>query len=208
MREPLLVLLVLAAVVLVALWLERHLRAVQKVGSAATTILLALALSNAGVIPGESPVYDFLLGRAVIAGIILILLNVSLASIKEAGAAMLAAFAIGAVGSAVGAMLMTLAVKAAIGGDAWKLSGQFTATYIGGGMNYAAVGQELGTRSDLFTAGIAADVIVTAIWLVACLVSWRSSPDVRLRLHRRLAGAGDARTSRPGLSRAAPRPDP
>ena len=37
-------------------------------------------------------------------------------------------------------------------------------------MNFAAVGQELGTRSDLFAAGIAADVIVTAIWLVACLV--------------------------------------
>ncbi len=37
-------------------------------------------------------------------------------------------------------------------------------------MNFAAVGQQLQTRSDLFTAGIAADVIVTAVWLVACLV--------------------------------------
>ena len=170
MRDSLLVLLVLATVVLVALWLEHHVRAIQKIGSAATVILLALVLSNTGLIPGESPVYDFLLGRAVIAGIILILLNVSLASIREAGATMLIAFAIGAVGSAIGAVVMAFVVKTAIGPDAWKLSGQFTATYIGGGMNYAAVGQALGTRTDLFTAGIAADVIVTAIWLVACLV--------------------------------------
>jgi uncharacterized membrane protein len=165
-----LILFVLAMVVLASLWLEANTRAFRKVGAAATAIVLALVLSNIGLIPGQSPVYDFLLGRAVIAGIILILLNVSLGSIRQAGAPMLAAFAIGAVGSAAGAMIMARVVHVPIGTDTWKLAGQFTATYIGGGMNYAAVGQELETRSDLFTAGIAADVIVTAIWLVACLV--------------------------------------
>jgi uncharacterized membrane protein len=168
--NPVLVLFVLAAVVLAALWLEDHLRPFRKIGAAATAILLALTLSNLGLIPGESPVYDFLLGQAVIAGIILILLSVNLRSIRDAGAPMLAAFAIGAVGSGLGAVIMARVVSGSIGGDAWKLSGQFAATYIGGGMNFAAVGQQLQTRSDLFTAGIAADVIVTAIWLVACLV--------------------------------------
>ena len=170
MTSSVLILCTLAAIVFAALWLERHVRAFTKIGSAATAILLALALSNLGLIPGESPVYDFLLGQAVIAGIILILLNVSLASIRDAGAVMLGAFALGAVGSALGAVVMARVVHGAIGPDAWKLSGQFTATYIGGGMNYAAVGQQLQTRSDLFTAGIAADVIVTAMWLVACLL--------------------------------------
>ena len=170
MTNPVLVLFALAAVVLAALWLEAHTRAFRKIGAAATAILLALVLSNTGLIPGQSPVYDFLLGQAVIAGIILILLNVSLDSIRQAGAPMLAAFALGAAGSAAGAVIMANVVHGAIGADAWKLSGQFAATYIGGGMNFAAVGQQLDTRSDLFTAGIAADVIVTAIWLVACLV--------------------------------------
>ncbi|MCG8608297.1 DUF819 family protein, partial [bacterium] len=53
----------------------------------------------------------------------------------------------------------------------WKLSGQFTGTYTGGGMNFAALGQALGTSNDMFTAAIAADVLVTAIWLVACLAA-------------------------------------
>lgn len=169
MTSSVLVLLALSIVVLAALWLEANTKVFARIGAAATAILLALVLSNTGVIPGVSPVYDFLLGQAVIAGIILILLNVNLASIRQAGAPMLAAFALGAVGSAVGAVVMAMLVHVPIGPDAWKLSGQFTATYIGGGMNYAAVGQQLGTRTDLFTAGIAADVIVTAIWLVACL---------------------------------------
>lgn len=168
--SPILVLLALATVVVAALWLEGHVRAFKKIGSSATAILLALTLSNAGVLPGESPVYDFLLGRAVIAGIVLILLNVRLSSLKDAGGPMLAAFAIGAVGSCVGAVVMAMVVDSALAPETWKLSGQFTATYIGGGMNYAAVGQELATRTDLFTAGIAADVIVTAFWLVACIV--------------------------------------
>ena len=82
---------------------------------------------------------------------------------------MLAAFAIACVASIVGTVIMATILHASIGEETWKLAGEFTATYIGGGMNFAAVGRELGTRSDLFAAGIAADVIVTALWLLACL---------------------------------------
>lgn len=159
----------LAGVVLVAVLLSERVRVFQKLGSASTSILFALLLSNIGLLPAQSPVYDFLMGRGVLAGIVLVLLSVNLNSIRDAGAPMLAAFAIGAVGSVVGAAVMGTVLHASIGDETWKLSGQFAATYIGGGMNFAAVGQELGTRSDFFTAGIAADVIVTAIWLIACL---------------------------------------
>ena len=62
--------LTLALVVLCALWLEAHTKPFAKIGAAATAILLALVLSNTGLIPGASPVYDFLLGQAVTAGII------------------------------------------------------------------------------------------------------------------------------------------
>lgn len=167
--EPTLLFGVLAVIVLLSVWLADTIHALRKIGSAATAILIALLLSNTGVIPGTSPVYDFLLGRGVIAGIVLILLSVDIRSIRSAGAPMLAAFGLGAVGSIAGAMGMAVLVRGTLGDETWRLAGQFSATYIGGGMNFAAVGQELGTRSDLFSAGIAADVIVTAIWLVACL---------------------------------------
>jgi uncharacterized membrane protein len=57
----------------------------------------------------------------------------------------------------------------AVGPETWKLSGQFAATYSGGGANFAAVGEALGTSPELFTAGIAADVIITAVWMTTCL---------------------------------------
>ena len=193
--NPVLVLFALSTIVLAALWLEARVVAFKKLGAAATAILTALVLSNVGLLPGTSPVYDFLMGRAVIAGVILVLLSVNLSSLRDAGRTMLLAFAIGAVGSAVGAVVMARLVNGAVGPDTWKLSGQFTATYIGGGMNYAAVGQELQTRSDLFAAGIAADVIVTAIWLVACLVIPELFP-------RRQDGASD-----PAATRALAQPE-
>jgi len=170
------VLFVLALVVLGSIWLERQGSVFAKAGSAAIAIVIALILSNLGIIPGDSPVYDVLQGPGVLAGIVLVLLSVNLSSIRAAGRPMLAAFALGALGSVLGATTMGVLLRGSIGPDAWKLSGQFTGTYVGGGMNFAAIGQALETRSDLFTAGIAADVIVTAIWLVVCLVIPHTTP--------------------------------
>ncbi|HIF24221.1 MAG TPA: DUF819 family protein, partial [Gemmatimonadetes bacterium] len=37
-------------------------------------------------------------------------------------------------------------------------------------MNFAALAQAFDTPSELFTAAVAADVIVTAVWMMTCLV--------------------------------------
>lgn len=100
-----------------------------------------------------------------------LLLSVDIGSIKAAGSTMAKAFFIGAVGSVVGAMTMGFLLHPSLGEDTYKLSGQFAATYVGGGMNFAAIGHAFGTSGELFTAGIAADVIITAFWLVACLAA-------------------------------------
>lgn len=158
--------LLLVLTVLLSLWLEKKFRPLKKIGAAALTIILGMVLSNIGVIPGASPVYDFLQGTGVLAGITLCLLSVSLESIRDAGTPMIKAFALGALGATVGAGVMGYVLASSIGPDSWKLSGQFAATYIGGGVNFAAVGKAVGTSSEYFTAGVAADVIVTAIWLI------------------------------------------
>ncbi|MEL7043396.1 MAG: DUF819 family protein [Pseudomonadota bacterium] len=160
---------ILVSTVLLAIWLENHTRVFKKLGAAALSILLAMLCSNLGLIPGKSPVYDMFRGPGVLAGITLFLLTVDLGSIRAAGGPMLKAFLLGALGAAVGGAAMGLVLADAIGPDTWKLSGQFAATYIGGGVNFAAVGQALNTSSEYFTAGVAADVIVTAIWLIVCI---------------------------------------
>ena len=168
--NPVAIFSILSMVVFGMIWLERF-KNFRKLGAAAASILFAMVLSNAGLLPGESSVYDFFTGYGVLAGTVLILLSVDLSSIKAAGSTMALAFLIGAVGSVAGAMTMGFLLYPSLGEDTYKLSGQFAATYIGGGMNFAAIGHAFGTSGELFTAGIAADVIITAFWLVACLAA-------------------------------------
>ena len=168
--DPAAVFSVLAVIVAGMIWLERF-EDFRKLGAAATSILLAMVLSNAGVIPGDSPVYEFFTGYGVLAGTVLILLSVDFGSIRAAGSTMATAFLIGALGSVVGAVTMGFILHPSLAGDTYKLSGQFAATYVGGGVNFAAIGHAFDTAGELFTAGIAADVIITAFWLVACLAA-------------------------------------
>ena len=169
--EPIAVFLVLAVVVVIAIWLEKRFDFFKALGAALLGILFAMVLSNVGILPGNSTAYEFLVGPGVSAAIVLILLSVDIRSVRKAGPVMLKAFGIGAVGTAIGSMTMALLLFSRIGEETWKLAGQFTGTYTGGGLNFAAVGQAVGTSSNLFSAGIAADVIITAIWLMVCLVA-------------------------------------
>ena len=167
--NPTAVFFLLAAAVAVAVALEIRSKIFRALGSALVGILLGMLLSNTGIIPGESAAYDFLAGPAVSGGIILILLTVDVRSVAKAGPKMLAAFVIGGVGSALGASAAALLLSEAIGPETWKLAGQYSATYTGGGVNFAAVGAALDTSGELFAAGIAADVTMTAIWMAICL---------------------------------------
>jgi uncharacterized membrane protein len=167
--DPNHIFLALAAVVFLAIQLEKRVAIFRSLGAALTGILLGMLLSNVGLLPGTSPTYDFLMGTGVNLGIALILLSVDLRSILRAGPKMLAAFGIGAVGTAAGAITGGLLLSGLVGPETWKLAGQFTGTYTGGGANFAALGRAFDTSADMFSAATAADVIVTAVWMAACL---------------------------------------
>ncbi len=167
--DPAGVFVVLAAVVFVAVWLETRHTLFRSLGAALVGILLAMVLSNIGLLPDQSPTYEFLMGPGISVGIALILLSVDVRSVMQAGPSMLAAFGIGAVGTAIGAVVGALMLSGLVGPETWKLTGQFTGTYTGGGVNFATLGRAFDTSSDMFTAATAADVIVTAFWMAACL---------------------------------------
>lgn len=168
-QDPLAVFLVLAGIVLLSNQLERRIPLFRALGAALTGILLGMALSNTGVLPGESPAYAFLMGDGVYFGIALILLGVDLRSVLQAGPGMLVAFGIGAAGTVAGAVTGAFLLSGIVGPETWKLAGQFAGTYTGGGANFAAVGRAFETSPDLFAAATAADVIITATWMAICL---------------------------------------
>lgn len=167
--DPVSIFFALAAVVFIAILLEERVAVFRSLGAALTAILLGMLLSNSGFLPGTSTTYDFLMGTGVNLGIALILLSVDLRSILQAGPKMLAAFGIGALGTGVGAITGGLLLSGLVGPETWKLAGQFAGTYTGGGANFAALGRAFDTSAEMFSAATAADVIVTAVWMAACL---------------------------------------
>lgn len=167
-QDPLTVFLVLVAVVFVAIRLEEKVKVARMLGSVLLAIMLAAILANTGVLPQSSTTYDMLGGLGANLGIALILLGVNLRTVLSAGPKMLAAFGLGAVGTVMGAILGSLMLHNQLGDETWKLAGQYTGTYIGGGVNMVAVGRGLETSSDVFSAAIAADNVTTAVWMVVC----------------------------------------
>lgn len=168
--HPIAVFLILAVIVWAAVWLESRVALFKALSAALVGILLAMVLSNVGIIPADNKAYDVLINPGISLGIVLILLEVNVKTIRKAGGAMLAAFGLGAVGTAAGAFVSALVLAPLVGPETWKLAGQFTGTYNGGGVNFAALGRAFDTSSELFAAAIAADVLLTALWMAACLM--------------------------------------
>ncbi len=167
--NPVAVFLVLAVVVYASIVLEARFRLFRSLSAALVGIFIAMVLSNAGIIPGDSLAYDYLIDPGVGIGIALILLSVDARTVVQAGPRMLAAFGLGAVGTALGAFVSAMVLAPLVGPETWKLAGQFTGTYTGGGVNFAALGRAFDTSSELFSAAIAADVLITAVWMMLCL---------------------------------------
>ncbi|MCP4088222.1 MAG: DUF819 family protein, partial [Gammaproteobacteria bacterium] len=78
---------------------------------------------------------------------------------------MLVAFLLGATGTVCGALIGFSVIP--LGENGAAIVGTMTASYIGGSMNYAAVGEALEVESSLFLAGAAADNVVGVIYMAS-----------------------------------------
>ncbi len=169
-QDPFGIFLALAAAVFLAVWLERQYRFFRTMSAALMCLVFGMILSNSGLLPGDAEAYYQLGNIWVNAAIVLVLLNVDLRTVLNAGKAMLGAFGLGALGTMLGTTLSFLLLSGAVGPEAWKLTGQFTGTYIGGGANFYALASAFGTDPNIMSGAVAADVIVTGCWLATCLV--------------------------------------
>ncbi|PID81436.1 hypothetical protein CSA17_03595 [bacterium DOLJORAL78_65_58] len=156
---------ILLAAAAFGLWGERR-RWGRKLSAVVLTIGATFVLSNLGIIPTEGvPAYDITWGKLVPLAIPLLLFQADLRRIfREAGPTLLA-FALGAVGTLVGTVIAFRIVP--LGEHGWQLASIFSATYIGGSMNYAAAAEAVGLQSgSLTTAGVAADNLVMALYFL------------------------------------------
>lgn len=155
---------IVAGISAIGFWLDTT-RIGQRLSGVSLLILLALALSNAGVIPHAAPVYESIWRFLVPVAIPLLLLNANLRQVIKVAGPMLKAFVIGVSGTLVGAAVgFWLFPIEPTGAD---LAAILSATYIGGSMNFVAVSEVLGMQDrSLLAAALAADNVVGTIFII------------------------------------------
>jgi len=165
---------VLLAAAAFGIWSERT-RWGARISGCLVTMGVTFVLSNLRILPAAgAAAYDLTWSFLVPLAIPLLLLRADLRRIiREAGPTLLA-FVFGAVGTVIGTIVAFNLVP--LGESGWQLAAIFSATYVGGSMNYAAAAEAVGLRTgDMLTAGVAADNLVMALYFLVlfALPGWR-----------------------------------
>ena len=169
-ESPLALVTVIAAATALAFWLDYRVPALGKVGASMLALIFGAILSNAGLVPVRSGVYDAVFGPVTSVAIAWLLLSVNLRDLRKAGPRMVGAFGVAVTGTILGAFVAAAVYGAHFGEDTMRMAGALTGTYSGGSVNFVSVGRELGLSGALFAGLNAADAVVTGLWLAACLV--------------------------------------
>jgi uncharacterized membrane protein len=152
---------------------------------AVAAILLAIAAANLGLIPHDAPAYSFVFTYLVPVLIPLFLFQADLRKIFFESTRMTVAFLLASIGTVVGVTVAALVLDlgglgaAAVMADSQRepaIAGLFASTYIGGSVNYAALGEITGLKDDasFFSAATAVDNLFSAVYLgfLALMPGW------------------------------------
>lgn len=152
---------------------------------AVIAILSAIAAANLGLIPHSAPAFDFVFSYFVPVLIPLFLFRANLRHMIFETTRMTIAFLVASLGTVVGVIVAVSALDlGSLAPDASTdpelreaaIAGLFASTYIGGSVNYAALGEITGLRADasFFSAATATDNLFSAVFLsvLALLPGW------------------------------------
>jgi len=123
-------------------------------------ITAAIVLANLRIIPTSAAAYDVVWDYLVPIAIPLLLFEADLKRIIRESGPTLIAFIIGSAAVVAGTLIGVVLFD--LGPNEAELAGIFTGTYIGGGLNFAAVAEATGMQDDnMLTAAVAADQVIT-----------------------------------------------
>ena len=151
--------------VFLAIWLEQKYNWASKISGAIIALIFAMVLANVGVIPTSCVLYDDIVwGVIVPMAIPMLLLQCNLKRIWAETGRMLVIFVIGAAGTTVGAFLAFNLLKGPYGnvGDLARVASMMTGSYIGGGVNFAAMASQYAAGDDVTAAATVADNLLMA----------------------------------------------
>ena len=152
-----------------AIYLEQKYDWAAKVTGAIIALVLAIILSNFGIIPMAAPVWDAVWGYVVPLAIPLLLLQCDMRKIGKEAGRILIIFLIGSVGTACGALL-GYAVLGNFIPELDGLAGVFTGTYIGGTVNFAAMASAFEVPGDTTSAAVVADNLLMTLYFFVLIM--------------------------------------
>lgn len=153
---------IMFGLVALAFWAETT-RVGRNISGVMLALALAMLLSNIGLIPKSAPAYGVVWSWLVPLAIPLLLFKADLRRIIPETGGMFVAFMLGVLGTVIGTILGVLVLP--LGDETGALAGIFSATYIGGSMNMAAVAEAVQIDSATLTASVAADNVIGVIYL-------------------------------------------
>ena len=133
--------------------------------------LVPMILSNNGVLPTRTPVYDWIGTEILPVMLCLLLLRVDvLAAFRLMGKGVFVML-FGTAGVVVGAPVAFLMVRGHLGPDGWKAFGALAGSWIGGTGNMASVGEMIGADGTEIGLAVLGDNLVYLVWLPLLLAS-------------------------------------
>jgi uncharacterized membrane protein len=160
---PLIIIIVIIGLVVDRLPIGRHFP------STVLVMIIAIILTNTGITPNSSSVYDFVFSDFVPLGIVLLLFNARLDEIVSEIRPIILSFFIAVVATLTGVFAAVVFMD--FGELEASIAGVFAGTYIGGAMNFVAVSQVVGlTDPDVYASALAADTAVGAVFFITLVL--------------------------------------
>lgn len=147
----------------ISIILEQKYKWAATASGAIIALVLAMALSNVGIIPTDAPAYDVVWGYVVPLAIPLLLMKCDIKKIGKESGSMFILFIIGSIGTAIGVLVSYSLLKNHIP-ELAGISAMMTGTYIGGTVNFAALADSFEVSGTMVSSATVADNLLMALY--------------------------------------------
>jgi uncharacterized membrane protein len=120
-------------------------------------------LTSLNIIPESSPIYSQIKTFVLPASLLLLTLAIDIKGILKLGSKALIMFLTGTLGIVIGGPISLLIFKNALPPEIWKGMAALAGSWIGGGANFIAIGQSVGTTESMLGVMVIVDVLAANI---------------------------------------------
>jgi len=165
-RDPISVMAAIIMIPVFFVWLERKTRwkVFEFLPAIIWIFLMPIILSNSGIIPKSSPVYDVFKSFAVPLFIVLMLLDIDIRQAMRVAWRGAGVLVVGSFGIVVGAVVSFYLFRWGLPPDAWSGFGALAGSWIGGTGNLAAVAESLKTPEEFVGVVVIVDNFVYLVY--------------------------------------------